>query len=145
MKRQMLSIAAALVLLLTACSQQRGPAGGAEGPEAHAVTVLDAGVWPENEYTAGLPVPPGTVETAMLDTEHQNCWISMVGMDERAYEDYLALLAQEGFSVVEEVTEKIRGQEYMSSGLLLSDGEKALSISYIPDRFGLYISFAVDG
>ena len=69
----------------------------------------------------------------------------MVGMDERAYEDYLALLAQEGFSVVEEVAEKIRGQDDMSSGLLLSDGEKALSISYIPDRFGLYISFAVDG
>ena len=50
-------------------------------------------------------------------------------------------MKQEGFSVIEEVSEEIKGQDYVSIGTLLSNGEKGLSISYIPDNFGIYISF----
>lgn len=91
--------------------------------------------------TEGLPVPSGTVGWAMLDTEHENCSISIVDISETDYNDYLELLKQEGFSIIEEVSEEIEGQDYVSIGTLLSNGEKGLSISYIPDNFTIYISF----
>ena len=53
----------------------------------------------------------------------------------------MEFLKQEGFSVIEEVSEEIKGQDYVSIGTLLSNGEKGLSISYIPDNFTIYISF----
>lgn len=89
----------------------------------------------------GLPVPSSTVGWAMLDTEHENCSISIVDISETDYNDYLELLKQEGFSIIEEVSEEIEGQDYVSIGTLLSNGEKGLSISYIPDNFTIYISF----
>ena len=54
-------------------------------------------------------------------------------ISETDYNDYLELLKQEGFSIIEEVSEEIEGQDYVSIGTLLSNGEKGLSISYIPD------------
>lgn len=56
----------------------------------------------------------------------------------------MELLKQEGFSIIEEVSEEIKGQDYVSIGTLLSDGEKGMSISYIPDNFVIYISFEKD-
>lgn len=105
------------------------------------ITMLDEGVWPVNEYTDGLPVPSGTVAWAMLDTEHENCSISIVDIDESSYNEYMELLKQEGFSVIEDVSEEIKGQDYVSIGTLLSNDEKGLSISYIPDNLTIYISF----
>ena len=104
--------------------------------------MLDEGVWPENKYTEGLPVPPGTVSWATLDTEHGNCTVNLVNISETDYNEYMELLKQEGFSVVEEVSEESKGQDYVSIGTLLSNGEKGLSISYIPESFTIYISSA---
>lgn len=78
---------------------------------------------------------------AMLDTEHGNFSISIAGIDEKGYDNYMELLIQEGFSVVENVSEKIKGENYVSVGTLLSNGEKGLSISYIPDNLTIYVSF----
>lgn len=136
-------IAILLMLSLAACSNQDTPSA-ADNPsntQTESNTMLDAGVWPVNEYTEGLPVPSGTVGWAMLDTEHENCSISIVDISETDYNDYLELLKQEGFSIIEEVSEEIEGQDYVSIGTLLSNGEKGLSISYIPDNFTIYISF----
>lgn len=137
MKKFVSIIAILLMLSLAACSNQDTPSA-ADNPSN---TMLDAGVWPVNEYTEGLPVPSGTVGWAMLDTEHENCSISIVDISETDYNDYLELLKQEGFSIIEEVSEEIEGQDYVSIGTLLSNGEKGLSISYIPDNFTIYISF----
>lgn len=136
-------IAILLMLSLAACSNQDTPSA-ADNPsntQTESNTMLDAGVWPVNEYTEELPVPSGTVGWAMLDTEHENCSISIVDISETDYNDYLELLKQEGFSIIEEVSEEIEGQDYVSIGTLLSNGEKGLSISYIPDNFTIYISF----
>lgn len=136
-------IAILLMLSLAACSNQDTPSA-ADNPsntQTESNTMLDAGVWPVNEYTEGLPVPSGTVGWAMLDTEHENCSISIVDISETDYNDYLELLKQEGFSIIEDVSEEIEGQDYVSIGTLLSNGEKGLSISYIPDNFTIYISF----
>lgn len=73
--------------------------------------------------------------------EHENCGISIVDIAESDYHDYMKLLEQEGFSVIEDVSEEIKGQDYVSIGTLLSNGEKGLGISYIPDNLTIYISF----
>lgn len=94
-----------------------------------------------NEYTEGLPVAPGTVAWAALDTEHENCNINLTGISENNYNEYMELLNQEGFSVIENVSEEIGGENYVSIGTILSNNEKWLSISYIPDSLTIYISF----
>ena len=65
----------------------------------------------------------------------------MMDIGETDYTAYLETLQQEGFSVVETVSEEIQGQNYVSSGSLLSDGEIWLSVSYIPRYFTIYITF----
>ena len=144
MKRSISVIAILLILSLTACSIQKTPSrdtGDASNSQSEGIIRLDEGEWPVNEYTEGLPVPTGTVAWAMLDTEHGNFSISIAGIDENDYDNYMELLIQEGFSVVENVSEKIKGENYVSVGTLLSNGEKGLSISYIPDNLTIYVSF----
>lgn len=144
MKRFIPGIAILLILSLTACSAPKTPpkdTGDASNSQSEGIIRLDEGEWPVNEYTEGLPVPTGTVAWAMLDTEHGNFSISIAGIDEKGYDNYMELLIQEGFSVVENVSEKIKGENYVSVGTLLSNGEKGLSISYIPDNLTIYVSF----
>ena len=143
MKKFVSIIAVLLILSLVACSNQDTPptTDNSSNTQSENITMLDEGVWPMNEYTEGLPVPSGTVAWAMLDTEHGNFGISIAGIDEKGYDNYMELLIQEGFSVVENVSEKIKGENYVSVGTLLSNGEKGLSISYIPDNLTIYVSF----
>lgn len=143
MKKFVSIIAVLFILSLVACSNQDTPptTDNSSNTQSENITMLDEGVWPMNEYTEGLPVPSGTVAWAMLDTEHGNFSISIAGIDENDYDNYMELLIQEGFSVVENVSEKIKGENYVSVGTLLSNGEKGLSISYIPDNLTIYVSF----
>lgn len=144
MKSRMAVWVLAVLLPLSACTQQAPPSSSGSAPESSqssGVTLLEEGVWPENPYTQGLPVPPGTVTWAALDTQRQNCSVSLTGLSQTDYLDYMALLEQEGFSVSADVSEEIQGQDYVSIGTLRSDGTRWLSISYIPDQLTLYISF----
>ena len=144
MKKFISVIMILLMLSLAACTNQdTSPSntGNTSNTQSENITMLDEGVWPVTEYTEGLPVPPGTVTWAMLDTNHGNCSISIVDISETEYNNYFELLKQEGFSVIEEVSEKIERQDYVSIGTLLSNEEKGLSISYIPDNLTIYISF----
>ena len=133
-----------IMIFLAACSNQNTsstPTSNEYNTQSNSVTKLDEGVWPENEYTEGLPVTPGTVAWATLDTEHENCNINLTGISENDYNEYMELLNQEGFSVIENVSEEIEGENYVSIGTLLSNDEKWLSISYIPNSLTIYISF----
>ena len=56
----------------------------------------------------------------------------------------MELLKEEGFSIIEEVSEEIEGQNYVSIGTVLSNKEKSLSISYIPNNLGIYIAFTTE-
>ena len=143
MKKFVLVIAILLMLSLTACSNQDTPSttDNSSNTQSENITMLDEGVWPVNEYTDGLPVPSGTVAWASLDSKHKNCCVSIVDISETDYNSYMELLEQSGFSVIEDVSEEIKGQDYVSIGTLLSNGEKGLSISYIPNNFTIYISF----
>ena len=133
-----------LIISLAACSNQNilsTSTGNESNTQSNSVITLDEGVWPANEYTEGLPVPPGTVAWATLDTEHGNCSVNLTGISEDDYNEYMDILNQEGFSVVENVSEEIEGENYVSIGTLLLNEEKWLSISYIPNSLGIYISF----
>lgn len=141
MKKFIPAIAVILVLALTACSKQNTAPAGVSDTQSASASPLDEGAWPVNEYTEGLPVPPGTIAWTMLDEEHGNCSVSLSGLTESDYAGYMELLKQAGFSVVEDVSEEVKGQDYVSAGMLLSNGEKGLSISYIPDSLTIYISF----
>lgn len=144
MKKLFQILAILLVLSLAACSNQdtaSNNAGTTSNTQSENITMLDEGVWPVNEYTEGLPVPSGTVSWAMLDTEHENCSISIVDINETEYNDYMELLKQDNYSVIENVSEEIEGKDYVSIGTIFSNGEKGLSISYIPGNLTIYISF----
>lgn len=137
MKKSILMIVLLLALLLTACSNRTETA--ADAP-SQTYTQLDEGVWPVNAYTDGLPVPPGTVAWAMLDAEHKNCSVGIEDIAESEFDDYLNRLKRAGFSVVEDVSEEIRGQDYVSVGTILSNGEKGVSVSYVPGNLAIYIT-----
>lgn len=98
-------------------------------------------VWPVNTFTDSLPVPSGTVSWAAFDEAHQSLTVNLTDMSETDYADYMKSLQQAGFAVIEETSEDIEGQDYSSTGVLLSNGEKNISISYIPGNFTIYISF----
>lgn len=143
MKKLISAVAILIILALTACSNQTSAPNdnsNASNLLSEGITMLDDDMWPENEYTDGLPVPNGTVAWAMLDTERGNCSINIVDIAENDYNDYMKLLEQNGFSITEGVAEEVKGQDYVSIGTLLSNGEKGLSIGYIPDNLTIYIS-----
>lgn len=143
MKKLISAVAILIILALTACSNQTSAPNdnsNASNLLSEGITMLDDDMWPENEYTDGLPVPNGTVAWAMLDTECGNCSINIVDIAENDYNDYMKLLEQNGFSITEGVAEEVKGQDYVSIGTLLSNGEKWLSIGYIPDNLTIYIS-----
>lgn len=139
MKKTILLLAMLLTISLSACSNQDlSPAPADEGTRP--VATLEAGVWPANAYTQGLPVPPGTVAWATLDAEQGNCCVNLTDVGETEYEEYIETLKQEGFSVVGNVSEQIQGQEDVSIGTLYLKEDKWISISYMPDSFMIYIS-----
>ena len=137
MKKSILMIVLLLALILTACSNRTETSVDAP---SQAYTQLAEGVWPVNAYTDGLPVPSGTVAWAMLDAEHKNCSIGIEDITESEFDDYLNRLKQAGFSVVDDVSEKIKGQDYVSVGTILSNGEKGVSVSYVPGNLAIYIT-----
>lgn len=131
-----------MVLFLSGCTLNFGDDtyNDNETTYPESVVVLDKGIWPENEYTRGLPVPKGTVTWAMIDTENNYCGVSVNELQEDDYNAYMQLLKEKGFSVVESTSQRVVWQEYISSGTLLSDGEKYLATSYIPGTLVMYIS-----
>jgi hypothetical protein len=140
MKKFIFFIATILSLTLASCSNENSKVN-LNNNSSDSIVRLDEGVCPENKYTEGLPVPPGTVSWAILDKTKEYCGINLVDLTNDEYNTYMELLKQNDFSLVEEVSENVEGQDYTSTGTVLSNGEKTLSISYIPDNLGIYISF----
>ena len=129
MKKLAYALTILLLLSLMACAAQTA---GDTNAEVIGITVQSSGEWPENAYTQGLPVPTGKVSWATVDAEHESCGINVTDIDENGYQDYCGKLAQVGYSVRQSVSEEIAGQDSVSIGTLYSNGEKGLSISYIP-------------
>ncbi len=140
MKKSVFTIIIVLLLALTACSNQN-TVQNTSSTTTDSLITLDEGTWPENEYTDGLPVAPGTVSGTVLDTANGFCGISLTDITDDEYNAYMELLKENGYSVTESVSEEIEGQGFVSIGTVLSNGERGLSISYTPDNLSIYISF----
>ena len=140
MKKIIFVIAVILSLTLTGCSNEESGINS-DTNSTDSIVTLNEGIWPENEYTEELPTPPGTVNRALLNETKKYCAVFLIDLTDEEYNAYMELLKRNGFSPVEEVSEDVKGQDYTSTGTILLNGEKALSISYIPGNLGIYISF----
>lgn len=140
MKKIIFVIAVILSLTLTGCSNEESGINSDTNSTDRIVT-LNEGIWPENEYTEELPTPPGTVNRALLNETKKYCAVFLIDLTDEEYNSYIEILKQQGFTITEEVCEDVKGQDYTSTGTVLSNGEKTLSISYIPGNLGIYISF----
>ena len=135
-------LAAFLAAALSACAPQDRPADpNASLAPSENLIILEAGAWPENEYTDGLPVPPGEVADGLVDSENRFCSIQLCGMTDDEFIEYAETLRRAGFEEIQRVSEEIEGQGYVSTGLLMSDGQRGLSIAYIPGVLGIRICF----
>ena len=97
MKKYISALAILLMISFAACSNQNtssAPTDHGNRISSDNVTILDEGVWPVNNYTEGLPVPPGTVVWASLDTEHENCSVNLTNISESDYTGYMEILRQ---------------------------------------------------
>ena len=89
------------------------------------------------DSTQGIPQPKtGTVVNGWIDSDKQYCYLEFSDMDSQ---EYMEDLKEAGFTEIEKVSEKIKGQNALSVGAVLSDGKTALSTSYFENHFGLYI------
>lgn len=129
MKKKFLAIAVALVLALclTACtaSQQQTESGA---------NITQISEWPENEYTAAVPIPQTGVPVNQIENDN----IFSVSLDDVSRQDcydYLELLEKNGFS-------EVAGDENDSSGgWLYTNGKASVSVSQSSNSMIVGITF----
>ena len=97
MKRGIVLLALLMLCLLTACGSKNTLKADSlirdnTGIDPDSFVYLDAGVWPENEYTEELPVPPGTVNTAYIDTTNEFCVVMLNEVSDADFDNYIAEL-----------------------------------------------------
>lgn len=144
MKKLVSSIAVLIsIFMLTACSShldaQKSNDNSDNATLPEYITMTQDGIWPDNDYTEGLPVPSGTVEWVILDSEQKICNISITDLNEEGFHEYMQNLSELGFSEVESVSEEIKAEGYVSVGTILSNGTKSISIAYADDKMSIYI------
>lgn len=144
MKRGVAIISGCVLLLsLTACSTQEnllGTDGESISSNSQSnITMVEDSIWPDNEYTEGLPVPNGTVVWVMLDSENEYCCINVDNINQTECDEYIQALTDLGFNEIESVAEEIAGEDYISIGTIYSNGKKSLSLAYADENLGIYI------
>ena len=122
-----------LVVSLAACTAERPANIKTENSSCtipDSITFSDDGIWPDNEYTRGIPTPPGTIGWDMLDSEKENCSIQINGMTKAQFDSYYEQLLDSGYTEIEKVKEEVKGQGYISIGTIISNGSKSISLAY---------------
>ena len=131
--RKVLSLLAVTLLFFSFCGCSESGAG--EPPAPKEPVRIDAGSWPQNEYTESLPQPASVfVTNGWIDETGGYCYVELSGMDRSGFDQYLSTLHDAGFSDAENASTE--GTE----NLLLSSGTLTLSITYTDGQFGMYIS-----
>ena len=130
-RKKWIAIALCAVLIFAFMKNQSGSGARAEAEPSQTelpafITMLAEGIWPENEYTAGVPVPPGTVGWAMLDSQNESCSIQVQSVPQAQFDDYYQQLQDTGYQEIERTEEK----NEISIGTLLSDGSRSISLAY---------------
>ena len=134
-----------LIVLMAACSNSSISGtgdvtnnSGSSLPENF--VMLDAGEWPQNEYTANIPKPEsGTLLYGWINPDEEYCCLELSDITQAESEQYVTALKEAGFTEIEKVSEQIKG-DYISVGILLINDDTSVSISYIDDLLGMCIS-----
>ena len=146
-KRFAAALLAGMIILLASCSGQKQINSDTDiattAQESMSVTMLEEGVWPVNKYTDGLPVPAGKVAWASIDEEHKICCVNITDISETEYREFIELLKKDGFSVTDNISEEVKGQNYVSECTNLTDNQRGLSVAYIPGSLTFSVSFIV--
>lgn len=122
-----LTLCIIVAVSLAACSAER-PSNittvNSSDTISDAITFIDDGVWPENEYTQDIPVPPGTVSWVMLDSENESCSIQISDVTGLQFDSYYQKLLNADFAEIK------KAEEEVSIGSIVSNGSKSISLAY---------------
>lgn len=148
MKKRMLSLFSAVCFLLCAAcgmgtqtlsssTESADPAQTGSGAAAW----VSAKEWPVNEYTQGVPVPPGEAQEMLLDENSGFCAVSLDGVSGEEAESWREELTEAGFRRLAGVEEEVKGtvaSGVVSIGEVYSDGSVFLSVSHTGERMVVY-------
>ena len=147
MKKRMLSLLSAVCLLLCAACGAETPLPSAAESAASvqtgsgAAAWVSAKEWPVNEYTQGVPVPPGEAQEMLLDENSGFCAVSLDGVSGEEAESWREELTEAGFRRLAGVEEEVKGtvaSGVVSIGEVYSDGSVFLSVSHTGERMVVY-------
>lgn len=144
MKRCIILFALSVLCLLAACDTNNASSGDSlirneTGIDPDSFVYLDTDVWPKNKYTNGLPVPSGTIKTAYIDIKNEFCFVMLNDVNDADFDKFLTELKHSEFSQIENIEEKIEGEDYISTGTMYSNGTTIVSISFADATLGIYI------
>lgn len=144
----------ALAALTAACGSPfaAGPQSTAESPQStfpESYVMLDAGEWPQNDYTSEIPAPEsGTVSEGWINPDAHYCDINLTGVTGDAMESWYRSLLDNGFTEIEKTAEEIKGQGYTSTNALLKKGDIYVSMTHLSNEegdLGICITLGNDG
>ncbi len=127
----------ALIGLITACgnstvSSADDAIDNSQNTLPENFVMLDAGEWPQNEYTASIPQPEsGTVFKGWIDPDTHRCYVGMTGVNLEVMENWYSSLLGDGFTKIGKVAEEIKGQNYISTNVLLKKDGVYISITHL--------------
>ena len=99
--------------------------------------------WPDNAYTAGVPVPPGEVRQVLLDEANGFCAVSLGDVSREEADAWREELASSGFRLLAGVEEDVKGTVPSGAaaiGEVYTDGSVSCSVSHSADLLALYCS-----
>lgn len=135
MKKQMLSLLAACLLLCSSCGTEPDRTGSG------IAAWVSAEEWPVNAYTEGVPVPPGEVTEMLLDESGGFCAVSLDGVSGGEAQAWRGELSEAGFRSLAGVEEDVKGtvpSGTVSIGEVCTDGSVFLSVSHTGERMVVY-------
>ena len=148
MKKRMLSLFSAVCFLLCAScgmgtqtlsssTESADPAQTGSGAAAW----VSAKEWPVNEYTQGVPVPPGEAQEMLLDENSGFCAVSLDGVSGEEAESWREELTEAGFRRLAGVEEEVKGtvaSGVVSIGEVYSVASVFLSVSHTGEGVVVY-------
>lgn len=143
MKKRMLSLLAACLLLCSSCGAEpeQTESAAPSGTGLAAASWTPAEEWPVNACTEGVPVPPGEVTDTLIEESGGFCAVSLDGVSSGEAEAWRGELAEAGFRRLAGVEEEVKGtvpSGTVSIGEVYTDGSVYLSVSHTDEWMVVY-------
>lgn len=104
--------------------------------------MLEAGEWPENTYTSGIPQPDsGKVVNGWIDPDMNYCYIEMEGVSSGTIENWYDSLLKNDFNEVERMAEEIKNQDYISTNAVLQSSDGNVNMTHLSNDKGTLVLY----